>query len=151
AHAVEFHHFRGFLDDLREAAQPFVAVDVGADRYKDGHSRIDLGGIKQRHPPLDHPLFLKFLDAPPARGRRKPHPLCDIGHGERGVLLQKAQYLAVETIHRKLQEIFSKRSAYDGSIQEKFSHASRKGSVLCEASAVPGEWSRLSAGIARPQ
>ena len=58
-------------------------------------------GIEDGDAALDDALFLELLDAPPARRRRQPHLLRDVGDGKRRVFLQQAQDFAVEAIHQQ--------------------------------------------------
>ena len=72
---------------------------IGAlDRDENGNSEPDLVLIDQGHPAQDHPVGLEPLDPFPARRRGQPDPVADLGHRQRGVLLEHRQDLAVDGV-----------------------------------------------------
>ena len=68
------------------------------DRDEHGNAEPDLVLVDQRHPAQDHAVGLQPLDALPARRRRQPDPVADLGDGQRGVLLQHGQDFAVDGV-----------------------------------------------------
>ena len=72
---------------------------IGAlDRNEDRNAEPDLVLIDQRDPAQNHAVGLEPLDTLPAGRRGQPDPVADLGDGERGVLLQHGQDLAVDGI-----------------------------------------------------
>ena len=72
---------------------------VGAlDRHEHGDAEPDLVLIDQRDPAQDDAVGLEPLDALPAGRRGQPDPVADLGDGQRGVLLEHRQDLAVDGI-----------------------------------------------------
>ncbi len=54
--------------------------------------------LDQGDPAQNHPVGLQPLDAFPARRRGQSDSVADLGHGERGVLLQHGQDLTVDGV-----------------------------------------------------
>ena len=72
---------------------------AGLDRHEHGHAEAELVLVDQRHPLLDHPVRFEALDPLPARRRGQAHPVADLGHRERGIVLQQRENLAVDRVH----------------------------------------------------
>src|SRR5262245_65017644 len=72
---------------------------AGLDRHEDGHAEAELVLVDERYPALNHAVGFEPLDALPARRRGQPHPAADLGHRERGIVLQQGEDLAVYGVH----------------------------------------------------
>ena len=72
---------------------------IGAlDRDEHGNAEPDLVLVDQRDPAQDDAVGFQPLDALPARRRGQPDPVADLGDGQRGILLQHRQDLAVDGV-----------------------------------------------------
>jgi hypothetical protein len=72
---------------------------IGAfDRHENRNAQPDLVLIDQRDAAQDHAVGLQPLDTFPARGGGQPHPIADLGDGQRSVLLQHGENLAVDGV-----------------------------------------------------
>ncbi len=78
---------------------------AGLDRDEDGDAEPDLVLIDQRDAPLDHAVGFEPLNALPARRRRQPDQVADLGDRAGGVLLQQGENFAVDGVHEEIGEI----------------------------------------------
>jgi hypothetical protein len=72
---------------------------AGFDRHDNVDAEPDLVLIDQRHPFENDAVGFQPLNALPARRRRQPDPLADLRDGQRCILLQNRENLAVDGIH----------------------------------------------------
>jgi hypothetical protein len=98
AHAVQLDHLRKILQRGVKAVEPVLRMVTGGDRDEHRHPGIDLLGVYDRHPALDHAELFELLDAAPARGGGKPDLLADFGHRERAVPLEDVEDLTVHSV-----------------------------------------------------
>ncbi len=98
-HPIELHHFRHGANPIGKLGEPILRVVAGLDRHEHGHAEAELVLVDQRHPLLDHPVRFEALDPLPARRRGQAHPVADLGHRERGIVLQQRENLAVDRVH----------------------------------------------------
>jgi hypothetical protein len=79
---------------------------AGLDRDEHRDAEPDLFRIDHRDALLDHAFGLELLDALPAWRRGQPDAAADLRDGERGVLLQYAEYLPVDGVHATKPQFF---------------------------------------------
>jgi hypothetical protein len=73
-------------------------VVAALHRHEHRNAEPDLVLVHQRHPAGDDAIGLEPLDPFPARCRRQPDPVADLGDGQRGILLKYPQNLAIDGI-----------------------------------------------------